>query len=104
LADTQTDIEIVQVDQGMAGEYHARVPGSERVGRLTWIGHGGLEGPVRVVEHTLVPRELEGRGIARRLVEAIVEDAREKGFRIKPVCSFVAAQFQRHPEWAELRG
>lgn len=100
----ETAIEIVQIDQGMAGEYHAHVPGSERVGRLTWVGHTGLEGDVRVAEHTLVPRELEGRGIARRLVEAMVEDARQRGFRIKPACSFVAAQFHRHPEWADLRG
>ena len=100
----ETGIEIVQIDQGMAGEYHARVPGSEKVGRLTWVGHTGLEGDVRVAEHTLVPQELEGRGIARRLVEAMVEDARERGFRIKPACSFVAAQFQRHPEWSDLRG
>lgn len=104
MADDTNPIEITRMEQGMAGEYHAHVPDSDKVGRLTWVGHSGLEGEVRVAEHTLVPKQLEGRGIARRLVEAMVADARERGFRIKPTCSFVDSQFQRHPEWADLRG
>lgn len=81
-----------------AGEYHAHVPEEAAFGRLTWVARGG----VRVAEHTLVPPEIGGRGVAARLVEALVADARAEGFRIKPVCSYVAAQFRRHPEWADL--
>ena len=56
------------------------------------------------VDHTGVPREYEGRGIAAKLVNKAVADAREQGFKIIPVCSYVVAQFRRHPEWADLRG
>ena len=55
------------------------------------------------IDHTGVPREYEGRGIAARLVNQAIADAREQGFRITPVCSYVVAQFRRHPEWADLR-
>lgn len=97
-------IEIVRIDQGGAGEYHAQVPGTTHVGRLTWVAHQTVDGgTVHVVDHTQVPRELERRGIAGQLVAALVADAKEQGFKIDPVCSYVAAQFQRHPEWAELR-
>lgn len=97
-------LEIVAIDQGRAGEYHARVAGSDEISRLSWTGHDGPDGPVRAANHTLVPRALEGRGIARRLVERMVADAREQGFRIDPRCSYVDALFRRHPEWADLRG
>ena len=63
-----------------AGEYRAHVPGSSAVGRLTWIRHGA----VRVADHTLVPPEIGGRGVAAVLVEALVADARAQGFRIEP--------------------
>lgn len=82
-----------------AGEYHAHLPGEQAIGRLTWVRHGN----VRVAEHTLVPREIGGRGVAARLVEALIADARELGFTIDPQCSYVAAQFERHPAWANLR-
>lgn len=100
------NLEIARLDQGRAGEYHARLPGSDAVARLTWVTRGPAgqagEAPVRVIEHTLVPREFEGRGIAGRLVAALIEDARAEGFRIEPQCSYVAAQFRRHPEWGDL--
>jgi len=95
-------IEIVRLDQGKAGEYHARIPGSTQIARLTWVLRDGPTGPRRIAEHTLVPREFEGRGIAGQLVDALIADAREQGFRIEPQCSYVAAQFHRHPDWADL--
>ena len=55
-----------------------------------------------VVDHTGVPPAFEGRGIAAKLVNKMIEDARHDGFKITPVCSYVVAQFRRHPEWADL--
>lgn len=60
------------------------------------------DGPM-VIDHTGVPPAFEGRGIAARLVNAAIADAREQGFKIRPVCSYVVAQFRRHPEWADLK-
>ncbi|GLQ12025.1 N-acetyltransferase [Devosia yakushimensis] len=56
-----------------------------------------------IIDHTGVPPEYEGRGIAAKLVHRAIADAREQGFKITPVCSYVVAQFRRHPEWADLR-
>ena len=96
-------LDIVRLDQGRAGEYHAHIPNYPEVARLTWIQRDTPQGPVRVAEHTLVPRPMEGRGIAAKLVDALIADAREQGFRVEPQCSYVAVQFRRHPEWADLR-
>lgn len=81
-----------------AGEYHAHIPGETAIGRLTWSEHNGA----RIAEHTLVPPEIAGRGIAALLVEALIADARELGFKVIPACSYVAAQFKRHAEWTDL--
>lgn len=56
-----------------------------------------------IADHTGVPPQYRGQGIAEKLVATAMQDAREKNFRIVPVCSYVVAQFRRHPEWADLR-
>ena len=56
-----------------------------------------------IADHTGVPPQHRGKGIAEQLVKAAMEHARETGGRIVPVCSYVVAQFRRHPEWADLR-
>ena len=93
------EVTITRHGTDQAGEYHAHVAGEQAIGRLTWVARGN----VRAAEHTLVPPEIGGRGVAARLVEALVLDARDQGFRIDPVCSYVAAQFRRHPDWNDLR-
>lgn len=94
-----SEVTITRHDEGAAGEYHAHVAGSAAIGRLTWVQRG----PVRVAEHTLVPPAIGGRGVAARLVEALVADAQQGGFKVDPACSYVEAAFRRHPEWAALR-
>jgi predicted GNAT family acetyltransferase len=91
-------IEITHEGNEARGEYRATVPGSDAVGRLTWQARGNA----RIADHTLVPSEIGGRGVAAMLVDALVADAKSEGFRIVPACSYVAAQFKRHPEWADL--
>ena len=98
--DTAADrVTITRHANGSSGEYRAEVAGSPAIGRLTWTERHG----VRAAEHTLVPPEIGGRGVAGQLVEAMIADAREHGFTIDPQCSYVAAAFKRHPDWAELR-
>jgi predicted GNAT family acetyltransferase len=55
-----------------------------------------------IIDHTGVPRELEGRGIARALLDRALNDARALGLTITPQCSYIVAQFARHPEWADV--
>jgi len=91
-------IAITHTDETTHGAYRAELPGVDRPAELTWRALG----PLRIADHTFVPPEMRGRGIAQQLVEALIADAREQGFRIVPQCSYVAAQFRRHPEWADL--
>lgn len=92
-------VTITHHDDGTSGEYQARVEGSQHIGRLTWVARG----EVRIAAHTLVPPAIGNRGVAARLVEAMVCDARLRDFKIDPQCSYVELAFRRHPEWANLR-
>ncbi len=92
-------VSITRIDHGDHGQYRARVEGSHFIGRLEWT----RQGDVLVVEHTVVPPEIGGRGIATVLLDAVIADAREQGFRIDPKCSFAARKFAQHPEWGDLR-
>lgn len=94
-----TEVTITHHETATGGEYRAQVAGSPHGGRMSWIRAGNA----RLVDHTLVPPQIGGRGIAARLVEAIVADARAQGFKVIPQCSYVVAAFDRHPEWNDIR-
>ncbi len=86
-----------QRDEGH-GRYFARLPSGEEAEmtyRLTAPG-------VIAIDHTMVPEVFRGHGIAQRLVERGIADARAEGLKIVPLCSYVAVQFRRHKEWADL--
>ena len=55
-----------------------------------------------IIDHTEVPQALRGQGVGDRLVARAIEDARAEGFKIFPLCPFAAAQFRRHPEYADV--
>jgi len=92
------DMTITHHPTPRGGEFVATVPGEAATGRLTYSARGS----VMVADHTLVPAAIGGRGVAGRLVEALIAHARAQGLKIAPQCSYVAAAFKRHPEWADL--
>lgn len=55
-----------------------------------------------IIEHTGVPDAYRGKGVGAALVARAVADARAAGKKILPLCPFAAAQFRRHPEWADV--
>lgn len=89
--------EVEREGEGSRRRYVVREGGEEAELTLSVLG------PRQVIaEHTFVPEPLRGRGIANRLLDALLEDARAQRFTIVPRCTFVAAQARRHPEWDTL--
>ena len=54
-----------------------------------------LTDKVLTITHIGVPKGLEGRGIAKRLMDGIVADAKANKFTIVPICSYASAYMQR---------
>ena len=89
---------------GQGGKYVAHVEGEEAQGTLEWEPGAERDGKeVRIATHTIVPKPIEGRGIAGELVKRLIADAREQDFLLDPQCSYVDAQFNRHSDWRDLR-
>lgn len=59
-------------------------------------------GDAHILSHTEVDPTREGRGLATRLMGAVLDDARRRSWRIVPRCSFVSTYVRRHPEYADL--
>ena len=54
------------------------------------------------ITHTEVPRAVEGRGVGSALVKGMLDQIRQEGRKVVPLCSFVASYISRHPEYRDL--
>ena len=61
-----------------------------------------LEPGAVALVHTEVDPAYEGRGLGSQLVEGMFSDLRARGLRVIPVCPFVRAWLERHPEQADI--
>ena len=73
----------------------------EQGGKVAFAEYRLLQSGV-MFPHTLVPQELEGRGIGAALVRAGLAYARERGLKVLPTCTFFAGYIARHPEFHDL--
>ena len=71
-------------------------------GGHTAIASYRLEGDKISFTHTVVPEEIEGRGIGSRLIRAALDQVREQGLKVEPLCYFVKGYIERHPEFQDL--
>jgi predicted GNAT family acetyltransferase len=83
---------------GRQGRYLLPLPGGQPA-HLTFVETR----PDHIaIDYSFVPPSYRGRGVARKLIVRAVEDARAKGFRITPLCGYVAAEFRHHPQWSDV--
>ena len=76
-----------------------RADGEEiTVGYLDYVSE-----PYQVVlTHTVIPERYSGRGYAASLVQAVLDDIRASDKRVVPVCTYVRAFIDKHPEYADM--
>jgi len=75
-----------------------------------WVGDR-LAGHIRYLHradgvltfaHTEVDPDLRRDGLGATLVRAALDDARDRGLAVQPLCPFVAAFIRQHPEYGDL--
>lgn len=92
-------MEILQKDDGKRGMFYIEVDGeTEGVIEYVWAGAQKL-----IIEHTEVGEKLKGQSAGKKLVNKVVEFAREKQVKVQPLCTFAHAVFEKTPEYSDVR-
>ncbi|KAA6431429.1 N-acetyltransferase [Dyadobacter flavalbus] len=58
----------------------------------------GLSESALTVYHTEVVPEMEGKGLAKQMLDEMVRYARTHDLQVVPLCEYVHVQFKRHPD------
>ena len=87
----EVELAIRHAETGTRGAFYIQMNG-ERVAEQTYARLGANR---VMIDHTAVGVKLQGRGIARRLLNALVAWARESGTRVSATCAYAKAQFQK---------
>ena len=70
----------------------------ERIGFVTYR----MEPGVIALLHAEINPAHERQGWGSRLVAGALDDARERGLKVRPVCPFVVDYIARHPGYRDL--
>ncbi|SIQ18175.1 hypothetical protein SAMN05880590_102451 [Rhizobium sp. RU35A] len=90
-------MQIIEDNDASGGRYHATIDGS--TAEMTF---SRTSPSLIIIDHTLVPDALRGKGVGQALALHAVEAARAGGWKIIPLCPFFKAQLERHPDWQDI--
>ncbi len=97
--DARPAITVTIEDGERHGRYVGRVEGINDEAEITFT-HRGPD--LISADHTGAPESMRGSGVAAAMVDFLVADARARGFKIIPICPYVRARYERHPEWSDV--
>jgi hypothetical protein len=88
----------LQLNERKKGAFFIK-EGNEQLGEMVVR----ISGASLTVYHTEVSPKAEGKGLAKKMLQAMVDYARNNGLKVIPLCPYVHAQFKRHPqEYSDL--
>lgn len=97
MSDTLDRSAITVTDAPEASRYEAHLDGR----LVAFVTYRRTSGTITFL-HTEVLPGSEGGGVGSRLARAVLDEARTRGLRVRPICPFIAAYIRRHPEYADL--
>ncbi|MEG0344023.1 GNAT family N-acetyltransferase [Acinetobacter sp. TY2] len=87
------------VDNQQKGVFFLNDDQSNRIAEISYVWSGEHK---IIADHTWVDNSLRGQGIARQLLDTLVDFAREKKLKIVPTCSYVDVMFRREKSYADV--
>lgn len=88
------NLDAIQHDEHERGGSFFLEQDGRRVAQMTYVN---ATSSVIVIDHTEVNRELSGRGIGRKLLNALVVWARDLDRKVRVTCPYARAQFAKDP-------
>jgi predicted GNAT family acetyltransferase len=93
----EIDVKALEVKNNLA-EHRFEVQLGNEIGELVYR----KEGSVYFLDHTGVPVEYRGQGIANHLVREALEEIKLENAKIVPECPFVKTFLRRYPDYQSL--
>ncbi|MEL7012316.1 MAG: GNAT family N-acetyltransferase [Pseudomonadota bacterium] len=90
-----TAVNFSYAESDTKARYGAKVDGNLLEAELTL---SKVSPSLIIVDHTFVPEELRGNGLAKALAERVIADARRTDQRIVPLCPFLRSYASKHKE------
>ncbi|HIQ46431.1 MAG TPA: N-acetyltransferase [Sulfurovum sp.] len=70
---------------------------------IAYITYDNQDGVLHLT-HTIVPDALAGKGLAKKLTIAVMEEIEAQGLKMQPQCSYIVAFVEKNPDYARLLG
>jgi predicted GNAT family acetyltransferase len=93
---SQSDYQVERVDQD---NKYVIYDGEKVVGQLNFVV---LKDKVKNLFHTEIDPEYEGRGLGKKLVQKVLDDAHAEQIKIQATCPFVRAYIQKNTQYLDL--
>jgi len=71
-------------------------------GGLTAVAEYHTRDMTLYIDYVESPPALRGTGTAGRLMEGVMQAARERDYKVIPVCGYAVAWIKRHPDYHAL--
>ncbi|WP_233189497.1 MULTISPECIES: GNAT family N-acetyltransferase [unclassified Sporosarcina] len=91
------DFELVKLG-GSKYAYQYKVADDVKA-EIEWTEENGI----MTMTHTYTDNSLRGQGVAKKLLDQAADNAREKGLKMKAVCSYVVNAFDRSDEYNDVK-
>ncbi len=70
-------------------------------GHIAYITYEDKDGNMHLT-HTIVPDELAGKGLARTLLEDVLEQLKKENKKAVAQCSYIVKYQEKHPEKSDV--
>ena len=87
------------IDDANQCEFFLENEQGQRIAEISYVWSG--EDKI-IANHTWVDDSLRGQGMARQLLDTLVDFARKKQLKIVPTCSYVDVMFRRDKSFADV--
>ena len=95
----QCAMQFQHVDRDQKGEFFLNNADGQRIAEISYIWR---DETTIDANHTWVDDSLRGQGVARLLLDTLVDFSREKNLKIIPTCSYVDVMFRREKSFEDV--
>ncbi len=72
-------------------------------GHIAYITYDNQNGVLHIT-HTIVPDALAGKGLAKKLTIAVMDEIEAQGLKVQAQCSYTIAFMKKNPDYQRLLG